>query len=125
MIDTAGSPIRRRVIFLNRDDMKTLGFGKEEWVDLISHFEGETRRAKRFKVVPCGLSRSYFPKTNALVPLRNVADRSNQPASKSIVISLEMRVCHRSELCGLFPADADRAQVRRKRTKRAGGGVGE
>ncbi len=83
----------RRVVFLNREDMKNLGFEHDQWVDLISHFEGETRRAKRFKVVPydipVGCAAAYFPETNVLVPIRSVADGSNQPASKSLVISLE------------------------------------
>ena len=32
--------------------MARLGLEKDQWVDLISHFESETRRAERFKVVP-------------------------------------------------------------------------
>ena len=83
----------RRVIFLNREDMKAGGWEKDQWVDVISHFEGEIRRAKRFKVVPYdippGCAAAYYPETNVLVPLRNTADGSNQPASKSLVISLE------------------------------------
>jgi len=83
----------RRVVFLNRQDMKRLQLEKDQWVDLISHFEGETRRAARFKVVPYDLpercAAAYFPETNVLVPIRYVADKSNQPASKSLVISIE------------------------------------
>jgi molybdopterin-dependent oxidoreductase alpha subunit len=83
----------RRVVFLNRDDIKDLGFKKDQWVNLISHFEGESRRANRFMVVPYdipkGCAAAYYPETNVLVPIRNIADRSNQPASKSLVISLE------------------------------------
>ncbi len=83
----------RRVVFLNSDDMSRLGFEKDQWVDLISHFESETRRAEGFKVVPyeipAGCAAAYFPETNVLVPIRSVADGSNQPVSKSIIISLE------------------------------------
>jgi anaerobic selenocysteine-containing dehydrogenase len=83
----------RRVIFLNTDDMARLGLEKDQWVDIVSHFETETRRAERFKVVPyeipLGCAAAYYPETNVLVPIRNTADGSNQPASKSIVISLE------------------------------------
>ncbi|HEY4133438.1 MAG TPA: FdhF/YdeP family oxidoreductase [Gemmatimonadaceae bacterium] len=82
----------RRVILLNEADMTSLGFEREQWVDISSHFEGEVRRAERFKVlaydIPRGCAAAYFPETNVLVPIRNVADKSNQPASKSIVISL-------------------------------------
>jgi molybdopterin-dependent oxidoreductase alpha subunit len=83
----------RRVVFLNQDDLDTLGLEKDQWVDLVSHFESEQRRAERFKVVPYeippGCAAAYFPETNVLVPIRSVADGSNQPVSKSIVISIE------------------------------------
>ena len=82
----------RRVVFLNDDDIHTLGLGSGQWVDLISHFEGETRRVERFKVVPYDIPRgcaaAYFPETNPLVAIRSVAGVSNQPASKSIIITL-------------------------------------
>jgi molybdopterin-dependent oxidoreductase alpha subunit len=82
----------RRVILLNPVDMTSLGFARDAWVDITSHFEGETRRAERFRVlsydIPRGCAAAYFPETNVLVPVRNVADKSNQPASKSVVISL-------------------------------------
>ncbi len=83
----------RRVVFLNEQDMARLDLKKDQWVDLISHFESETRRAERFKVVPyeipVGCAAAYYPETNVLVPIRNTADGSNQPASKSLVISIE------------------------------------
>jgi molybdopterin-dependent oxidoreductase alpha subunit len=83
----------RRVIFLNAEDIARLGFEKDQWVDITSHFEGETRRAERFKVVPyeipLGCAAAYYPETNVLVPIRDTADGSNQPASKSLIISLE------------------------------------
>jgi molybdopterin-dependent oxidoreductase alpha subunit len=83
----------RRVVFMNTQDMRKLGLEKDQWVDLISHFEGETRRAERFKVVPyeipAGCVAAYYPETNVLVPIRSVADKSNQPVSKSIVITVE------------------------------------
>jgi hypothetical protein len=73
--------------------METLGLPRDQWVDLISHFDSETRRAERFKVVPYeipqGWAAAYFPETNILVPVWSVADGSNQPVSKSIVISIE------------------------------------
>jgi molybdopterin-dependent oxidoreductase alpha subunit len=83
----------RRVVFMNPGDMSRLGIRKDQWVDLTSHFESETRRAERFKVIPyeipAGCAAAYFPETNVLVPIRNVADESNQPASKSIIITVE------------------------------------
>ncbi|HZK82777.1 MAG TPA: FdhF/YdeP family oxidoreductase, partial [Humisphaera sp.] len=83
----------RRVIFLNEDDITRRGLKRDQWVDLVSHFESETRRAERFKVVPyeipAGCAAAYFPETNVLVPVRHVADGSNQPVSKSLVITIE------------------------------------
>jgi molybdopterin-dependent oxidoreductase alpha subunit len=83
----------RRVVFLNVADMGRLGIEKDQWVDLVSHFEAETRRAARFKVIPYdipqGCAAAYFPETNVLVSIRDVAEGSNQPVSKSIVITVE------------------------------------
>jgi molybdopterin-dependent oxidoreductase alpha subunit len=83
----------RRVVFMNSADMSRLGIQKNQWVDLVSHFEGETRRAERFKAIPYeipeGCAAAYYPETNVLVPIRSVAEGSNQPVSKSIVISVE------------------------------------
>lgn len=83
----------RRVVFLNADDIRTAGLSAGEKVDLISHFEGEERVARRFVVVPYSIPRrcaaTYFPETNVLVPLRSVADKSNTPVSKSVVISIQ------------------------------------
>jgi hypothetical protein len=39
--------------------------------------------------IPPRCAAAYFPETNVLVPIRSVADKSNQPASKSIIVSLE------------------------------------
>jgi molybdopterin-dependent oxidoreductase alpha subunit len=83
----------RRVVLLNRDDMQEAGFSAGQTVDLTSHFEGEERVASRFTVVPYSIpprcAATYFPETNVLVPVRSVADKSNTPASKSVVISIK------------------------------------
>lgn len=82
----------RRVILLNSEDIRALGFSAGAWVDIASHFEGETRTAYRFKIVAYPIARkcaaTYFPETNVLVPVRSVAARSNQPAHKCIRITL-------------------------------------
>lgn len=82
----------RRVVFLNRDDIDAANLSAGQTVDLISHFEGEERIAHRFVVVPYSIPRrcaaTYFPETNVLVAVRNVADKSNTPVSKSVVISI-------------------------------------
>jgi molybdopterin-dependent oxidoreductase alpha subunit len=82
----------RRVVFLNPQDVAEAGLGEGQLVDLISHFEDEERTAARFVVVPYSIPRrcaaTYFPEANVLVPIRSVAEKSNTPASKSVVISL-------------------------------------
>jgi molybdopterin-dependent oxidoreductase alpha subunit len=83
----------RRVVFLNVEDMRARGIQENQSVDLVSHFASERRRADRFKVVPYSIPRgcaaAYYPETNVLVPVQSVSDGSNQPASKSIVITIE------------------------------------
>ena len=39
---------------------------------------------------PSGCLAAYFPETNPLVALESVADGSNTPASKSIVVTLQV-----------------------------------
>ena len=82
----------RRVVFLNKDDMRLAGLHPQQVVDLVSHFEGEQRVAHRFVVVPYDIPRrcaaTYFPEANVLVPVRSVAEKSNTPTSKSVVISI-------------------------------------
>jgi molybdopterin-dependent oxidoreductase alpha subunit len=82
----------RRVIFLNPEDMRLAKFTEGQLVDLVSHFEGEDRVARDFRIVPYKIPRrcaaAYFPEANVLVPVRHFADKSNTPASKSVVISI-------------------------------------
>ncbi|MDX1934735.1 MAG: FdhF/YdeP family oxidoreductase [Capsulimonadales bacterium] len=82
----------RRVLFMNADDLADRGLTSGDRVDITSHFRGEERQALGFTVVAYEIPRqcaaAYFPETNVLVPMDSVADGSNQPASKSIVISV-------------------------------------
>jgi anaerobic selenocysteine-containing dehydrogenase len=82
----------RSVVFLNEEDIAAAGLHARQVVDLVSHFEGEERMARRFTVVPYDIPRrcaaTYFPEANVLVPVRNVALKSNTPVSKSVVISI-------------------------------------
>ncbi len=77
-------------------------------VDLTSHFQGDTRIARRFIVVPFDIPRrcaaTYFPETNVLVPLDSVAERSNTPTSKYVVITVAPSVDE-------TPFDYDRAET--------------
>src|SRR5262249_34118197 len=82
----------RRVVLLNREDIQLSGLKDGQAVDLVSHFEGEERVARRFTVVSYSIPRhcaaTYFPEANVLVPVRHFADKSHTPASKSVVITI-------------------------------------
>ncbi|HEY3754691.1 MAG TPA: FdhF/YdeP family oxidoreductase [Opitutaceae bacterium] len=82
----------RRVLMMNPDDMAERGLAAGDVIDITSHFQGEKRLAERFVVVPYRLHRGdcagYFPELNVLLPIGSVAEKSNQPAAKSIVISV-------------------------------------
>ena len=82
----------RRVIFINPEDMAGQGLVPGQLVDLTSHFNGVRREAPCFMVapfnIPRGCTATYFPETNVLVPVDSVAEISNTPTSKYVVISL-------------------------------------
>jgi anaerobic selenocysteine-containing dehydrogenase len=82
----------RRVIFLNPEDMHEFGLKSGNVVDLTSHFEDGVRHANHFIAVPYAIPRkcaaTYFPEANSLVPIGSVAEKSNTPTSKSIVITI-------------------------------------
>src|SRR6516162_2345665 len=82
----------RRVIFMNSEDMRAAGLVQGQPVDITSHFEGNERQADRFLVAPYSIPRgcvaAYFPEANVLVPVGSVADKSNTPTSKSVIVTL-------------------------------------
>ncbi len=96
----------RRVIFMHPDDVAERGLVANQVVDLTSHFEGETRVARQFLVVPYQIPRqcaaTYFPETNVLVPVNSVTARSNTPTSKYVVITVAP-----SAVQGRFDYDRD------------------
>ena len=79
---------------MNLEDIASAGLVNYQVVNLISHFKGERREVKRFIIVPYNIPRqctaTYFPETNPLIPIDSVADISNTPTSKSIVITIEV-----------------------------------
>lgn len=83
----------RRVILMRPADMESRGLAAGDSVDLTSHFRGVRRTAPAFTVVPFslppGCTATYFPETNVLVPVDSVAERSNTPTSKYVVITVE------------------------------------
>jgi molybdopterin-dependent oxidoreductase alpha subunit len=83
----------RRVVLLSSEDIAEQNLRAGQIVDLTSHFEGERRVARRFIIVPYSIPRkcaaTYFPETNVLVPINSVAEKSNTPTSKYVLISLQ------------------------------------
>lgn len=83
----------RRVILMNEKDMQARGLKKLDQVDLYNFHEGRVRIAHRFLVIPYAIPEqccaTYFPETNVLVPINSVADKSNTPTSKLVIIELK------------------------------------
>lgn len=82
----------RRVILMNEKDVESAGFKAYQIVDLHNSFGGVDRKAERFIIVPYNIPSknvaTYFPEANVLVPIDSVADISNTPTSKSVVIKI-------------------------------------
>ncbi|MBT86289.1 MAG: hypothetical protein CMA62_02060 [Euryarchaeota archaeon] len=85
----------RRVVMMNKDDMRDIGASAGQEVDLTSHWGERKICSERWKVVPYDIPRgnlcSYFPEANVLVPLESTAEGSNTPTSKWIEISISLR----------------------------------
>ena len=84
----------RRVIFMNENDIKKAGFRAGDKVDLYNYGGGVERVAKLFVIVPYNIlernTATYFPETNVLVPINSVAEGSNTPVSKRVIIQIKM-----------------------------------
>lgn len=83
----------RRVILMNRDDMKMQRFKEKDLVDLFNYHDQKERRANGFYVIPydipVGCVATYFPEANVLVPIKSRAKKSNTPTSKSVIITIK------------------------------------
>ncbi len=82
----------RRVVFMNKEDIEERGLNAGDIVDLLNTHNGIERVARKFLIIdfsiPKGCAATYFPETNVLVPIDSVADKSNTPTSKYIVIKI-------------------------------------
>ena len=85
----------RRIVLMNPEDMIKEGIVASQEVDLVSDFNGTQRYAERWKVVPysipSGNVATYFPEANVLIPLDSVAELSNTPTSKSVLVNVKIR----------------------------------
>jgi anaerobic selenocysteine-containing dehydrogenase len=83
----------RRVVFMNETDMNKLGLANKDVVDLYSYYGGRKRVASKFIAIkysiPGKCCATYFPEANVLVPIQSVADKSNTPTSKSVIIKVQ------------------------------------
>ena len=82
----------RRVILMNQADMNARALKDGDIVDIYNHTDGIERVAQQFVIVaypiPKTCTATYFPETNVLVPISSVADKSNTPVSKLVVIKV-------------------------------------
>jgi molybdopterin-dependent oxidoreductase alpha subunit len=80
----------RRVILMNQSDINHRGLQEGDVVDLHNYHDNTERIAHRFIVVaypiPERCCATYFPEGNVLVPLTSVAEKSNTPTSKMVII---------------------------------------
>jgi molybdopterin-dependent oxidoreductase alpha subunit len=84
----------RHVVFVNPADLAELGIDDEGLVDVVSVADdGTERRLEGYRAVAYptarGSAAAYYPEANVLVPLDSVADASNTPTYKGIVVRLE------------------------------------
>ena len=84
----------RMIIFMNKNDISRLGLKEGDRLKLTSHAEdGKQRTAEGFKIVsydiPEGCTAAYFPETNVLIGIDEMAKKSHTPMSKFIEITVE------------------------------------
>ena len=82
----------RRVILMNNADINRRGLQDGDVVDLHNYHGHTERVAHHFIVVaypiPEKCCATYFPEGNVLVPLTSVAEKSNTPTSKMVIIKV-------------------------------------
>ncbi|RJT97505.1 hypothetical protein D6T65_14005 [Arthrobacter frigidicola] len=84
----------RHVVFISPEDIAELGLSDGQQVDLHGVYDDGIQRVLRdFRVVSYptarGCAAAYYPEANVLVPLDSVAEGSNTPVSKAVLIRIE------------------------------------
>ncbi len=86
----------REVVFLNSEDINRLDLVAGEKVNIssVDAKSGKSlRTVKQYQVIayniPSGCAAAYYPETNNLIELGQVADKSNTPAYKSVIVRIE------------------------------------
>ncbi len=82
----------RRVILMNESDMKARNINHGDLVDVVNRDGGIERVAHKFIAlsypIPKDCTAMYFPEANVLVPITSVAEKSNTPSSKMVVVKV-------------------------------------
>jgi molybdopterin-dependent oxidoreductase alpha subunit len=80
----------RMVVFMNEADMAERGIGPEQLVEIETLATDRRRILQNFKALPYNIPRgsiaSYYPETNALMPLAHHDETCQTPAAKSIPV---------------------------------------
>ncbi|MDH6238412.1 anaerobic selenocysteine-containing dehydrogenase [Cryobacterium sp. CG_9.6] len=84
----------RHVVFVNPDDLAELGLVDGQFVDVHGVFGDNIPRVlRKFRLVSYptarGCAAAYYPEANVLVPLTHLAEGSNTPVSKAVLVRLD------------------------------------
>ena len=83
----------RRVVLMNARDIRALGLKNQDYVDLSSTYNGQTRTAPHFMIVeysiPPGCIGTYFPEANPIIPSDVYSPEAEIPISKSVIVKIE------------------------------------
>lgn len=84
----------RDVVFVSPEDLAELGLSDGQHVDVHGVYQDNVERVLRnFRLVSyptaAGCAAAYYPEANVLVPLESVAEGSQTPVSKAVIVRLE------------------------------------
>jgi formate dehydrogenase major subunit len=84
----------RDVVFVSPEDLAELGLSDGQYVDVHGVYADKVDRVLRnFRLVSYptarGCAAAYYPEANVLVPLDSVAEGSQTPVSKAVIVRLE------------------------------------
>ncbi|MBD1538360.1 FdhF/YdeP family oxidoreductase [Arthrobacter sp. S13_S34] len=84
----------REVVFVNPEDLAELGLEDGQHVDVRGVYLDNVERVLRnYRLVSYpsarGCAAAYYPEANVLVPLESVAEGSQTPVSKAVIVKLE------------------------------------
>ncbi|GAA1765648.1 FdhF/YdeP family oxidoreductase [Pseudarthrobacter sulfonivorans] len=92
----------REVVFVSPEDLAGLGLSDGQRVDIHGVYQDNVERVlHNYRVVSyptaAGCAAAYYPEANVLVPLDSVAEGSQTPVSKAVIVRLEPAKAHAPE----------------------------